>query len=83
MANILVKYTGIFHVNTASNTVKDDKQFYLEYVSGKLDNKSVVKSDIFNARFRDIFRKIADKEIEVNCSWFRDRCFGAEWHVLQ
>ena len=42
--------------------MKDDKQFYLEYVSGKLDNKFSVKSEIFNAKFRGIFRKIATEE---------------------
>ena len=58
-----MKYTGIFHVNTASNTVKDDKQFYLEYVSAKFDNKVAVKSGIFNAMFRDIIRKISSEGI--------------------
>jgi len=40
---------------------------YLTYVSGNLDNKFAVKSETFNAMFRDIFRKIAAEENEVNC----------------
>jgi hypothetical protein len=50
--------------------VKDDKQFYLEYVSGKPDNKVVVKSEIFNAIFRIVFRKFAAEENDVSCAWF-------------
>jgi len=50
--------------------VKDDKQFYLEYVSGKFDNKVAVKSEIFNAIFRIVFRKFAAEENDVSCAWF-------------
>jgi hypothetical protein len=50
--------------------VKDDKQFYLEYVSGKLGNKVAVKSEIFNAIFRIVFRKIVAEENDVSCAWF-------------
>ena len=53
-------------------------KFYLDYVSGKLENKVAVKSEIFNAMFRLVFLKISAEENEVNCSWFRYRCFGAE-----
>jgi len=54
--------------NTESNTVKEDKQFYLEYVSGKLGNKVDVKRSIqvFNAMFRLVFRKIVAEENEVS-----------------
>jgi hypothetical protein len=50
--------------------VKNDKQFYLEYVSRKLDNKFEVKSEIFNAIFRIVFRKFAAEEDDVSCAWF-------------
>ena len=48
--------------------MKEDKQFYLEYVSGKLGNKVDVKRSIqvFNAMFRLVFRKIVAEENEVS-----------------